>query len=222
MDWNIFKTYVEERGVVLDAKEIEQLDTYWNYLLEVNAHTNLTRITDPKEAMAKHFLDSASILEAVCDLEKAPSILDVGTGAGFPGIVISILFPHIPITLLDARQKKVNFLLEVIKKLGLKNTRAIHGRIEECFAKERAAVVVTRALDKMPLRMRDLHNSVLKDGFLIVYAGPRECSAEKIPNAQVVKVTIEQPVSLEHRLVIVPAAKNAAQKKRTKKRKHTN
>lgn len=106
-------------------------EIYTNYLLEVNSHTNLTSITDPKEIEIKHYQDSLSVLPYI---KEGSKVLDIGAGAGFPGIPIRIE-KDIDLTLIDSVNKKVNFMNEVIEKLGLYKAIAIHTRAEDFLRK---------------------------------------------------------------------------------------
>ncbi len=121
-------------GVSLTDEQLEQFYIYYKMLIEWNEKINLTAITDFDEVIKKHFLDSISI-GRILKQEDYVSILDIGTGAGFPGIPIKIAFPNTDITLIDSLNKRVNFLNEVIKELSLENIRAMHGRAED-FAKK--------------------------------------------------------------------------------------
>lgn len=119
--------------LTLTDRQIEQFMMYYEMLIEKNKVMNLTSITEFDEVMKKHFVDSLSLIKAV-DLNKTKSLIDIGTGAGFPGIPLKIAFSELKITLLDSLQKRVGFLQEVIDQLGLDQINAIHGRAED-FAK---------------------------------------------------------------------------------------
>jgi len=121
-------------GVELDETQLFQFYKYYEMLIEWNEKINLTAITDFDEVLKKHFLDSISIGRILSQTDSV-SILDIGTGAGFPGIPIKIAFPNVEITLMDSLNKRVNFLNEVITTLSLDKITAIHGRAED-FAKK--------------------------------------------------------------------------------------
>ncbi len=121
-------------GVSLSDEQLSQFYRYYELLIEWNEKMNLTAITDFDEVMKKHFLDSLSI-GRILKQDSDASILDIGTGAGFPGIPIKIAFPNTEITLMDSLNKRVNFLQEVINTLGLEKIEALHGRAED-FAKK--------------------------------------------------------------------------------------
>ena len=135
----------------LPVESIPSLTTYAALLAEKNKVMNLTAITNPKDVASLHFLDSAALL-TLTDL-RGKSVIDVGTGAGFPGLPLRILEPSISLTLLDAQNKRVDFLREVCEALALKDVSCVHARAEE-FAKERREsfdLAVSRAVAALPV-----------------------------------------------------------------------
>ena len=132
---NFLSEYLGKVGIEADEKQIEQLNTYYEMLVEKNKVMNLTGITEYNEVVIKHFADSVAVIKAI-NLIKIGTIIDIGTGAGFPGMVLKILFPHLKVTLLDSLNKRIKFLDEVIEKLELKDIKTIHGRAED-FAQDR-------------------------------------------------------------------------------------
>jgi 16S rRNA (guanine527-N7)-methyltransferase len=115
--------------IELSNNQKQQFVQYYELLIEWNKVMNLTAITDLEDVLQKHFIDSLTIVKAICPKNK--TIIDVGTGAGFPGIPIKIAFPETKIVLLDSLNKRINFLNEVIHQLNLKEIRTIHGRAED-------------------------------------------------------------------------------------------
>ena len=139
-DFSQLKKDLNEFGIELTAEMEEQFLLYYNMLIEWNSFMNLTAITDFDEVLKKHFTDSVSLIRAIPDLgEKNYRMIDIGTGAGFPGIPLKIVFPNISVVLLDSLNKRVNFLKEVISKLQLTDITAVHGRAED-FAKKKPII----------------------------------------------------------------------------------
>ncbi len=144
---------LDELNISYDEKQLEQTDAFYEMLIEKNKVMNLTRITDREDFYIKHVLDSLLIAKLYGDDIKGMKILDVGTGAGFPGIPLKIFYPDTEITLLDSLNKRLLFLDEVIENLGLSNISTIHGRAEELGHnkeyRESFDLVVSRAVADM-------------------------------------------------------------------------
>ena len=118
MTEEIFVNYLKELNIEITPKKLEQLNQYYDLLIEWNEKINLTRITEEKDVYLKHFYDSLTITKEI-DLSKVNTLCDVGTGAGFPGIVLKIMYPNLKVTLVDSLLKRVNYLNEIIKELEL-------------------------------------------------------------------------------------------------------
>lgn len=130
-----FQKDLEELHIVLDENQLFQFMSYYELLIEWNRVMNLTAITDFNEVCKKHFIDSLSIVKA-CDMKAPMSVIDIGTGAGFPGIPLKIAFSNLKISLLDSLNKRIGFLQTVIENLKLRDIEVFHGRAED-YAKEK-------------------------------------------------------------------------------------
>ena len=120
--------YAKKLNIVFSEKQIKQFFKYMNLLIEWNNKINLTAIIEPKEIILKHFIDSLTINKYI---EQNKILVDVGTGAGFPGIAVKIYRPDVKVVLVDSLNKRINFLNEVVKELQLENIQTIHSRVEE-------------------------------------------------------------------------------------------
>jgi len=128
MNRDNFIDEIKKLGILVTDDKLEKLDKYLDFLLEYNTHTNLTAIKNKEDIYLKHFYDSLTIIKGV-DLNKYNNLLDIGTGAGFPGMVLKIFYPNLDITLLDSNNKKTTFLTKLSEKLNIK-VNIIHDRVE--------------------------------------------------------------------------------------------
>ncbi|MBR6949510.1 MAG: 16S rRNA (guanine(527)-N(7))-methyltransferase RsmG [Bacilli bacterium] len=163
--------FIEElKNINIDITEeqLQKLDHFYKLLIEWNNKINLTRITEEQEVYLKHFYDSLTI-KRVIDLNSTETLCDVGTGAGFPGIVLKIMYPNLKITLVDALQKRVNYLNEIINELELKDIKAIHVRGEDL--KEKYDVVTARAVANIEKLLTYTMHLLNKEGKLIAMKG---------------------------------------------------
>ena len=149
MDNRRFEQELNELGVRLNDVQKEQFDRYYELLVEWNRVMNLTGITDYDEVNLKHFTDSLTIVR-INEMNDVSTLIDIGTGAGFPGLPIKIAFPHIKVVLLDSLNKRIKFLDKVIEELNLDNVVTLHGRAEDYAKKveyrEQFDVCVSRAV----------------------------------------------------------------------------
>lgn len=148
---NQFEKYLEQFQITLNDKQKEQFLKYYELLVEWNGFMNLTAITEFDDVMKKHFADSLSIVKAFSKIRTEKlKVIDIGTGAGFPGIPLKIVFPQIELTLLDSLQKRLKFLQEVIDQLELGEVELIHGRAEDfckpSMKREQYDLCVSRAV----------------------------------------------------------------------------
>lgn len=165
-------------NIMLNDEQLEQFYKYMNLILEWNEKINLTAITDENEFITKHFIDSATIVQYIKDEEK---VIDIGTGAGFPGIPLSIIKNKTNITLVDSLNKRINFLNQVVVDLKLKNVKAVHSRAEEIGKnneyRESNDIVVSRAVAKLNILAEYMLPLVNVGGKCICMKGP-DCEEE--------------------------------------------
>lgn len=171
-DLTILEEGCRELGIALDEVQKKQFTDFYEYLVEKNKVMNLTGITEFQEVLVKHFLDSLACVKAV-DMIRIKRIMDIGTGAGFPGVPLKIAFPHLEACLLDSLKKRVNFLEETFQMLKLENITAIHGRAEE-YAKnkqyrETYDLCVSRAVSNLATLSEYCLPYVKTGGYFISY-----------------------------------------------------
>ena len=146
-----FITELTKLNIEVTPEKLDQLKEYASFLLEYNQHTNLTAMRDINEVYLKHFYDSLTIVKAI-NLKEVNTLLDIGTGPGFPGMVLKIIYPHLQITLMDSNNKKINFLKALAQELNL-NVEIIYGRAEEFIVNRREYydVVTSRAVASLDI-----------------------------------------------------------------------
>ena len=180
MDKERFIEELKKIGIKVNEDQLNKLEIYYNFLIEYNKRVNLTRIVDKEEVYLKHFYDSLTLIKAI-DLNKNYSLCDVGTGAGFPGMVLAIVFPTLSVTLVDALQKRIIFLDKLIEKLGLNNVTTIHSRIEDFSRenREKYDVVTCRAVSNLRVLLEISIPLVKVDGYFIPMKGFIETELEE-------------------------------------------
>ncbi len=144
-------TELTKLNIEVTPEKLDQLKEYASFLLEYNQHTNLTAIRDINEVYLKHFYDSLTIVKAI-NLKEVNTLLDIGTGPGFPGMVLKIIYPHLQITLMDSNNKKISFLKALAQELNL-NVEIIYGRAEEFITNRREYydIVTSRAVASLDI-----------------------------------------------------------------------
>lgn len=220
---NFYKKMAEESekiGIKLPDEQLNEFYEYMQLLLEWNEKMNLTAITEPEEVIKKHFVDSITIKKYIKEENR---LIDVGTGAGFPGIPLKIVDKSIKLTLLDSLNKRINFLNEIIEKLNLKEVNTIHSRAEE-YAKNKVResydVAVSRAVADLPILLEYLMPYVKLNGICICMKGPKaQEELERSKKAinilggkleKVEKITIDE--EMERNLIIIRKIKDTPNK----------
>ena len=170
-DMTVFEEGLNALGIKLSENQKQQFIDYYYLLIEKNKVMNLTAITEWEEVINKHFLDSISLIKAMGITNQ--KIIDIGTGAGFPGIPLKIVFPDIELILLDSLNKRIQFLNEVIQRLGLKKVKAFHARAEEFGRnkefRENFDLCVSRAVAKLSSLSEYCLPFVKPSGYFIPY-----------------------------------------------------
>ena len=171
-----------EAGIPLTAEQIGQFSVYHEMLLDWNTRMNLTALTAPEDVAVKHIIDSLTAYDAAL-FDGARTLIDVGTGAGLPGIPLAVYAPHLTVTLLDSLNKRVRFLTEVTAAMGLQNVRCIHARAEEAArtAEHRAAydIAVSRAVARLPVLLEYTLPFVRVGGTLLALKGRAYAEEQK-------------------------------------------
>lgn len=166
----IIKEKFKNYGFDLSDKQAKQFFDYYEFLVSENQKYNLTAITDFNDVVMKHFIDSVLPLN---EIKENASVIDVGTGAGFPGVPLKILRPDIKLTLLDSLQKRINFLNQLLKLLGINDVKTIHSRAEDYIkqGREKFEYALSRAVASVPTLAEYLLPYVKVDGEILMYKG---------------------------------------------------
>lgn len=167
-----FINEIKKLGIDVTGEQLEKLEIYCNFLLEYNTHTNLTAIKNREEVYLKHFYDSLTLVKSI-DLTSIENLLDIGTGAGFPGMVLKIFFPNLQIYLVDSNNKKTKFLNELKNKLNVDKVEVINNRIENITSRfiNSIDVVTARAVTNLPVLVELALPLVKVDKYFIAMKG---------------------------------------------------
>ena len=202
MNQNKFIEELKKIDISINELQLKQLERYYELLVEYNKVMNLTGITIKEEVYLKHFYDSLTIAKVI-DLNQYDTLCDVGTGAGFPGLVIKIIYPNLKITLLDSLNKRLNFLNIVIKELNLKDIETIHIRAEEY--KNQFDIVVARAVAPLNILLEYCIPITKVNGYFIAMKGKNEeaNNALKELNSEIIEInSFLLPIEQSNRTII--------------------
>lgn len=222
-NYDLLKRIADSMELDVSRETFEQFMSYKDLLQEWNEKLNLTAITDDDGIFLKHFADSISIFR-LKELRSLRTVIDVGTGAGFPGLPMKILKPGLELTLLDPLNKRLNFLKEVSQQLGLAQVNFIHGRAEdvsrETFHRDHYDLAVSRAVAVLPTLMEYCLPYVAKHGYFVAMKGPgieRELklNPQLLPDLSGKLIRVEQVADLddfEHNLVLIQKLRTTNEK----------
>lgn len=207
-----FKEDLKKLNIELTNEAFLNFEEYYKFLVEYNEHVNLTAITDYDGVYYKHFYDSLTLSLAL-DVTKPINLVDVGAGAGFPSIPNAIVFNNLNVTIIDALNKRINFLNELIAKLKLNNAKALHARAEEyaAFHREEDDVVTARAVARLNI-LAELCIPLVKVGGLFVAMKSVESEQEFLEAKGAIKtlgaehlktISVELPNQMGHREILV-------------------
>ena len=189
---------LQKLNVDITLEQLEKLEKYYNLLVEWNKKINLTRITEKKDVYLKHFYDSITLIKAI-DLNKEIEVCDIGTGAGFPGIVLKIMFPKLKITLVDSLNKRIKFLKLVIKELDLKDIKPVHER-GEIYTKNninKFDLITCRALSKLNIISEICIPAVKINGYFIPMKAQIEEEIKDTKFLEILNSKIERIISFK-------------------------
>ena len=217
--YNIMKTAADEVNIEFNEEMYNKFIKYMRLVQEWNQKINLTAITEDEDFIKKHFIDCIKAFKSE-PIKNAKTIIDVGTGAGFPGLPIAIMNPNVEVTLLDSLNKRINFLNLVVRELGLKNVKTIHSRAEDGARKpelrEKFDVATSRAVANMAVLSEFCMPYVKKGGYFVALKGPaideeleNGSNAIKILGGElqgIIEISIED-TDLNHNIVVVEKIK---------------
>ena len=210
MNQNDFLEELKKINIYPTSNQLLQLEKYYELLIEYNKVMNLTSITKKEDVYLKHFYDSLT-LSKIIDLNKKLELCDIGTGAGFPGLVLKIIFPNLKITLVDCLNKRINFLNKVIEELELEDIKTIHARIEDYGKdnREKFDIVTARAVAPLNVLLEYSIPIVKVNGYFIPLKGNLDNEVDYNKALIKLKCTIETkkifnlPIENSHREIIL-------------------
>jgi 16S rRNA (guanine527-N7)-methyltransferase len=220
MQINSFIDSLKELNIELDEEKLNKLEIYYNFLNEYNKHTNLTTITEKEDVYLKHFYDSLTISKVV-DLNNINNLLDIGTGAGFPGIVLKIVYPNIKLTVLDSNNKKTTFIKLLLEKLNINDVTIINDRAENYAINHlnEFDIVTSRAVAFMDIIISLSFPFIKKEGKVILMKGNLDNEISILNNHQkeldINKYSINNfklPISGDERNIVVLEKNNLSTK----------
>lgn len=202
----MIKSIFEKYDILITGYQEEQLQKFYELLVEWNKKINLTAITEHKEVIYRHFIDSALIFKSsLFDGRESADFLDIGTGAGFPGIVLAILRPQYTFTLVDSLKKRIEFLHIIKKELNLNNISLFHGRAEE-FGRDSSfrnhfEFVVSRAVAELPVLLEYCIPFVKRGGYFVAYKGRKYM--EEIEKSQNAFIELDSNVKIIEKFLLL-------------------
>ena len=210
MNQNKFIEELKNIGIEINNNQLKQLEKYYELLVEYNKVMNLTGITEIKDVYLKHFYDSLTVFKII-NLNEYSTLCDIGTGAGFPGIVLKIVFPNLNVTLVDSLNKRINFLNIVIKELGLKDITTYHCRVEEyaTLNREKFDIVTSRAVATTNILLEYSIPMIKVGGYFVAMKGnienePNCTNALKILNSKLInKLEFKLPIEKSNRTLLL-------------------
>lgn len=208
MNQNKFIEELKKINIELTDKQLKNLEIYYEMLVEYNEKMNLTGITEKEQVYLKHFYDSLTIMKII-NLNNEQTLCDIGTGAGFPGMVLKIVFPNLKITLVDSLNKRIEFLKDIKERINLENIEIIHARAEE-FARdniEKFDVVTARAVAHLSILLEYSIPMVKINKYFIAMKGNINEELEESKNAiKILNSKLEEVI--EFKLPIEESTRN--------------
>lgn len=210
MNQSEFINELKKINIYPTPNQLSQLEKYYELLIEYNKVMNLTGITKKEDVYLKHFYDSLTIVKVI-NLQDNLTVCDIGTGAGFPGLVLKIIFPNLKISLVDCLNKRIKFLNKVIEELKLNNIETIHSRIEDYgkINREKYDIVTSRAVASLNILLEYSIPIVKENGYFIPLKGnlenePNYTNALKKLNCNIEKkVIFNLPIENSHREILL-------------------